>query len=217
MDAHWIRGSWTSRRAKGGAAAWLIAAAACAPGAPPEHAALPELSFLDTVEQVGPVAYRDPVGALAPDGRWLAVVERGRLRITPAEGGAARVFGPGTAQIRYLAWFPDSRRVLLHETLFDRSASEWWVYDRTSGDRSTLWPDRPEGAEPPLGELRQLSVSADGARVAGVASGPDGSTVWTLDAGGASAEAVATAPRRRAPRLPRVVARRTPCLSPLRR
>ena len=179
--------------------------AACGPERP-ERGTLPPLHYLATADQAGPVAYRDPVGAISPDGNWLATLEHGQIRFTPSAGGAAQRTGPGTASIRYLTWFPDSRRVLVHENVFDRSRQEWWVYDRADGSRSPLWPDRPVDAEPATGALTQLSWSADGAATAGVTRSSDVSTVWALDAGGGNAAAQASGGT---PLLPGLVSRRT--------
>lgn len=172
----------------------LLLLAACGPDRP-EQGTLPPLHYLATADQAGPVAYRDPVGAISPDGNWLATLERGQVRIAPAAGGAAQRVGAGTASIRYLAWLPDSRRVLVHENVFDRSRQEWWIYDRADGSRRPLWPDRPADASPSTGSLAQLSWSADGSAVAGVTREDGGSTVWVLDADGRSAQARATAER----------------------
>ena len=64
------------------------------------------LHYVATADQIGPVVYRDPLGAISPDGRWLAYTERDRVHVTPASGGAVTVIGPGTNSIRYLTWLP---------------------------------------------------------------------------------------------------------------
>ena len=110
-----------------------------------------------------------------------------RSAFVPAAGGAAQRIGPGTASIRYLTWFPDSRRVLVHENVFDRSRQEWWVYDRADGSRSPLWPDRPADAAPATGALGQLSWSVDGSAVAGVTREDGISTLWVLGPTGGNA------------------------------
>ena len=170
---------------------WTVALvlSACGPDRPggPGRGALPPLHYLATAEQAGPVAYRDPVGAGSPDGNWLATLERGQIRFAPTAGGAVRRVGPGAASIRHLAWLADSRRVLVHENVFDRSRQEWWVYDRADGSRSPLWPDRPADAAPPTGSLTGLSWSADGSAVAGVTRAAGVATLWVLDAAGVNA------------------------------
>ena len=142
---------------------------------------------------MGPVAYRDPLGVVSPDGRWLAYTERDRLHVVPVRGGATDVMGSGASSMRFLAWLPDSRRIAVRERVFDRSRQEWWVYDRTDGGRERLWPDR--AGTPDLLALDMLAWSPDGATVAGVAAGGGESTVWLLDTGGGNARTAATGTR----------------------
>lgn len=170
----------------------VLAVGGCAEG-PRGDAGLPPLDFVASAEQVGPVAYRDPLGVVSPDGRWLAYTERDRLHVVPARGGAERVMGSGAASIRFLAWLPDSRHVAARERVFDRSRQEWWVYDRASGAREPLWPGRD--ASPDLLSLDMLAWSPDGTTVAGVSSAGGASTVWLLDADGGNARAAATGTR----------------------
>ena len=161
----------------------------------PERGTLPPLHYLATNDQTGPVAYRDPVGAISPDGNWLATLERGQIRFAPTEGGAVQRIGPATASIRYLTWLPDSRRVLVHENVFDRSRREWWIYDRADGSRTPLWPDRPADAAPPTGALVELSWSADGSAIAGVTRADGVSTLWVMDPAGVNAAPQASGAR----------------------
>ncbi len=153
----------------------------------------PALHYLATAEQLGPVAYRDPLGGVSPDGRWLAFVERDRVHVVPVGGGVVRVLGPGTRSIRFLAWRSDSRTLAVRERVFDRSRQEWWLYDRVDGSRTRLWPER--AAEPDLGDLDMLAWFSAGTRVAGVARADGQSTVWVMDAAGEGAEARATGVR----------------------
>ena len=155
--------------------------------------ALPPLDYVATAEQVGPVAYRDPLGRVSPDGQWLAYTERDRLHVVPVKGGAPRVIGRGTSSIRFVTWLPDSRRVAVRERTFDRSRQEWWVYDRSDGGREPLWPGRADA--PDLLDLDMLAWSSDGSTVAGVTRGGEGSTVWLLDAGGSNAREAAAGAR----------------------
>ncbi len=39
------------------------------------------LRYVTTVRQIGPVAYRDPLGAMSPDGTWLATTSGLHLRV----------------------------------------------------------------------------------------------------------------------------------------
>jgi len=151
------------------------------------------LEYLATADQVGPVAYRDPLGAVSPDGHWLAYSERERVNIIPVEGGAVTVLGPGSATIRFLTWLPDSRHIAVRERLYDQSRHEWYVYDRIDGSREPLWPSRD--SQPDILALDMLTWSADGYGVAGVARHDGLSTVWVFDEEGGSARSVATASR----------------------
>ena len=71
------------------------------------------LVWVADAHQLGPVGYRDPAGALSPDGRWIAYSEGRFLRVRPAGGGPIVELPPGEAQIRNVAWSPDSRSLAL--------------------------------------------------------------------------------------------------------
>ena len=170
----------------------VLATGGCAE-APRAEAGLPPLHYVASAEQVGPVAYRDPLGVVSPDGRWLAYTERDRLHLVPVAGGATRVLGSGASSMRFIAWLADSRRVAVRERVFDRSRQEWWLYDRTDGGREPLWPGRDQA--PDLTALDMLAWSPDGTTVAGVSSGGGESIVWLLDADGANPRPAATGTR----------------------
>src|ERR1700732_4049414 len=70
------------------------------------------LTWIADAHQFGPVGYRDPAGALSPDGQWIASSEGRFLRVRPAGGGPIVDLPPGEAQIRNLAWSPDNRTIL---------------------------------------------------------------------------------------------------------
>src|SRR5947199_8109314 len=76
------------------------------------------LSWVATAHQFGPVGYRDPAGALSPDGRWIAYSEGRFLRVRSVDGGPTVGFPPGEAQIRNIAWSPDNHTILTdgHQT-----------------------------------------------------------------------------------------------------
>src|SRR4029434_9337842 len=74
------------------------------------------LAWVATARQFGPVGYRDPAGAISPDGRWIAYSEGRFLRVRPIDGGPVLEFPPGEAQIRNLSWHRDSRRLLAART-----------------------------------------------------------------------------------------------------
>src|SRR5215510_13656413 len=72
---------------------------------------MPRLSWVATAHQFGPVGYRDPAGGISPDGAWIAYSEGRFLRVKPIDGGPIVDLPAGPAQIRYLAWRPDSQAV----------------------------------------------------------------------------------------------------------
>src|SRR5437868_14781036 len=70
------------------------------------------LAWVAAAHQFGPVSYRDPAGAISPDGRSIAYSEGRFLRVRPIGGGPALDLPAGDAQIRHLSWNPDSRSIL---------------------------------------------------------------------------------------------------------
>src|SRR5476651_1490744 len=81
-------------------------------GALPTADAGARLAWIATAHQFGPVGYRDPAGAISPDGQWVAYSEGRFLRVRAAGGGPSVDLPPGEAQIRNLVWSPDNRTIL---------------------------------------------------------------------------------------------------------
>src|SRR5215510_8454390 len=98
------------------------------------------LSWLATAHQFGPVGYRDPAGAISPDGKWIAYSEGRFLRVKPIDGGPIVDLPPGPAQIRYIAWRPDSRAVA---TDGDPSLGGYAIYDIAARSRGPLFTRPP--------------------------------------------------------------------------
>ena len=158
---------------------------------------IPEIDrihWVATAHQLGPVGYRDPAGALSPDGRWVAYSEGRFLRVQAAGGGPVVEFPAGEAQIRHIAWHPDSRTILADG--FETQAG-WAVYDLVARTRRRFWAEqdpvtpRVEGGAARtvrVNELRQPAWSPDGARLAAIVNSPDGQELWTLSADGSSAQ-----------------------------
>jgi len=96
---------------------------------------MPRLAWVATAHQFGPVSYRDPAGAISPDGQWLAFSEGRFLRVRPVGGGAGVDFEPGSSQIRTLIWRPDSKTVVADGNTVP---STWTVYDRIARTRQPL-------------------------------------------------------------------------------
>jgi Tol biopolymer transport system component len=66
----------------------------------------PTLSYVTTAHQHGVVGYRDPAGAISPDGKRFAYSEGRFIRVIPI-GGGAPVTIQTDQQVRYLAWTSD--------------------------------------------------------------------------------------------------------------
>ena len=138
-------------------------AAASSPGTTP-------LTWVADAHQFGPVGYRDPAGAISPDGRWIAYSEGRFLRVRPAGGGPSVTLPPDDTQIRNLTWSPDSQKIMANGF---GTPGGWAVYDRTAGDAERLWADhdplkartrrhRRRETTAKVSDLRQLTWSRDG-------------------------------------------------------
>ena len=164
---------------------------------PPVEADLSRMTWVADAHQLGPVGYRDPAGAISPDGRWIAYAEGRFLRVRPIDGGPLIDFSPGEAQIRNIVWDPESQRILADGF---ETQTGWAIYDRVTASRRALWANRdPLRARlgtsgsvtttAKVSELRQLAWSRTGRIVAGIVNGREGQELWTLTADGAAAEA----------------------------
>jgi Tol biopolymer transport system component len=131
------------------------------------------LAWVATAHQFGPVSYRDPVGAISPDGKWIAYSEGRFLRVRPLDGGPAIELPAGRAQIRNLSWRPDSRAILADGYLTQAS---WAIYDIVSRT------SRAFGA--PDAGLRALAWSPDGQKLAGIVNGTEGQELRIVGADG---------------------------------
>src|SRR5262245_495490 len=137
------------------------------------------MTWVATAHQYGPVGYRDPPAAISPDGRWVAYAEGRFLRVRPVGGGPAVDLPAADAQIRHIAWHPDSTRLL--------AAGE--IYDRIARARQPVWPQHGELSDRDRGNvLRQAVWSPDGQRLASIVNGREGSELWILPTSGGSAE-----------------------------
>jgi len=160
------------------------------------------LAWVGAAHQLGPVGYRDPAGAISPDGRWLAYSEGRFLRVRPIDGGPVVELAPNDAQIRNIAWNPDNRSVLADGY---QTPAGWAVYDRVDRARRGLWADRDplratsdggtKTATARVADLRQPVWSPDGRFLAAIVNARDGQELWTIGADGASATATRVASR----------------------
>jgi len=94
------------------------------------------MTWIATASQFGPVGYRDPVGAISPDGRFIAYSEGRFARVRSLEGGPIVDLPAGDGQIRYMTWHPDSRTLL---TDGDATGTGWSLYDHVSRTRRPLF------------------------------------------------------------------------------
>ncbi|MEO8450364.1 MAG: hypothetical protein ABI647_11265 [Gemmatimonadota bacterium] len=94
------------------------------------------MTHLTTVSQQGIVGYRDPLGTISPDGRWLATSVQGELWRHPVGGGAAEhLTGPGPI-IQQILWLPSGDAIVTSEA---DTVARWWVYE-PGKERRPLWP-----------------------------------------------------------------------------
>jgi len=81
--------------------------------APTVGEAVPQLAYITTAHQRGVVGYRDPAGAISPDGKHFAYSEGRFIRIIPIGGGAPVTLPPADQQVRALAWTSNDTVVAL--------------------------------------------------------------------------------------------------------
>ena len=150
--------------------------------------AAPVTHLVATVGQAGPVGYRDPLGALSPDGKWLALGVQEHLRLRDLGAGVEREVSAGATRVAYLSWRDDG---LLLVGQSDQGMN-WWLIDPASGVRSPLWPagqqisGRVGEAEVRTAgsELRHLTWSQAGSELAGIQTLGDSSRAWVVDSAG---------------------------------
>jgi Tol biopolymer transport system component len=148
----------------------------------------PDLVYVATAHQLGVVGYRDPPGAISPDGRFIAYAEGRDVRVVPIGGGGGPLLPRGDGQVRYVAWLGDNQ-VLADD---EGSTPRWWVYDVAQAKRAPLWSGAPASAERPrAADLRQPAVSLDGTSIAATVATRDGPQLWRFAADGSRAEQVA--------------------------
>ena len=126
------------------------------------------LTWIADAHQLGPVGYRDPAGAISPDGKWIAYSEGRFLRVRPIEGGPILDLPAGDAQIRNLTWHPNSQ-LILTDGFPDGG---WGLYDIAARTRQRVWADRTD--------LRHAAWSPTGQVAAAVINAVDGAQVVTL-------------------------------------
>ena len=105
----------------------------------------PRLQYVTTAHQAGPVGYRDPVGAVSPDGVWLAYVTTRHMFLHRIEGSSTTELLPADNTKGSVIWFPDSRSFAVVEVPFG-AKPQWFRYDVATGKREPLaTPPVPPG------------------------------------------------------------------------
>jgi len=148
---------------------------------------MPRLSFVTTAHQLGVVGYRDPAGAISPDGTRIAYAEGRFVRVVPIAGGAPMTLAPGDGQVRYLAWA--SNDVIVAEDATPKA--RWWSYRVNSTERTPLWEGKDiasADAKVRVADLRQLAWSTDGKFVAALTTSKEGPELWKIAADGSKGE-----------------------------
>jgi WD40 repeat protein len=149
---------------------------------------MPRLSYVTTAHQLGVVGYRDPAGAISPDGTRVAFSEGRFVRVMPIAGGAPKTLPAGDGQFRSLAWVTD-QRIVAEET---GTKIRWWEFLLASDTaaRQELWKGEIQiaGAPRRVNDLRQITFSADGKRAAAIVMSTDGPELWRLKSDGTGAE-----------------------------
>ena len=130
----------------------------------------PQLSYVTTARQLGVVGYRDPAGAISPDGKRFAYSEGRFIRVVPIGGGAPVTLPPGDQQVRFLEWTSNDSvlsRPRPPSSFKMRDGTEACVADRRivipcGGVRQTLDPDVDVYGPIAFGAERVYFASPDG-------------------------------------------------------
>ncbi|MEO7158431.1 MAG: hypothetical protein ABI039_12760, partial [Vicinamibacterales bacterium] len=129
--------------------------------APAAPVAQPQLSYVTTAHQLGVVGYRDPVGAISPDGKRFAYSEGRFIRIIPIGGGAAVTLPPAEGQVRNLSWISNDTVVAV-----PRPASSFVMADGTAAcvaERRIIIPcdGTKQVLEPDVDVIGPIAFTAD--------------------------------------------------------
>lgn len=110
----------------------------------------PQLTYITTAHQLGVVGYRDPAGAISPDGKHFAYSEGRFIRVIPIGGGAPVTLPPADGQVRFLEWTSNETVVArprppastpMRDGKTDGCIAERRLQIPCGGSRQTLDPD----------------------------------------------------------------------------
>ena len=146
----------------------------------------PQLQFIKSVRQKGPVAYRDPFGSISPDGKLFAYSDRKQITVQQIVGGATFELQKHGTFVITLTWLPDSQHIITYEIGGEKQF--WYIYDLSTKQGSSLWPDINRFQDISLtidrSELRDLTWSQDGKQVVGLSRKNGRSQLWMMDSYG---------------------------------
>ncbi len=133
-----------------------------------------------TERQITANAFDAPVAdaAISPDGNSVAYADISGLYLKViASGELHRLTAPANARISHIAWFPDSRRLLV-TAVSSRDAN------------SQLWELSVFGDPPRLvrSDVREAAVSSDGSEIAFITG--SGDAIWVMEANGEQARRI---------------------------
>ncbi len=146
----------------------------------------PQLQFIKSVKQKGPVAYRDPFGSISPDGKLFAYSDRKQIIVQQIVGGATFELEKHGSFVIALTWLPGSQHIVTYEIGGEKYY--WYIYDLATKRGKPLWMNKNEFQDGPItidrSELRDLSWSAEGHQVAGISRKNGKVQLWIMDANG---------------------------------
>ena len=150
--------------------------------------ATPQLQFIKSVRQKGPVAYRDPFGSISPDGKLLAYSDRKQIIVQQIVGGATFELEKHGSFVITLTWLPDSQHIVTYEIGGEKNY--WYKYDLATKRGIPLWMNNNEFQDGIISigrsDLRDLCWSADGMQVAGISKKNGKAQLWLMDSNGAN-------------------------------
>lgn len=140
----------------------------------------PKLTYVTTAHQLGVVGYRDPAGAISPDGKRFAYSEGRFIRVIPIGGGAPVTLPPADQQVRTVAWTSNDTVVAVA-----RPASSFAMVDGTEAciaDRRLVIPcgGAKQTLDPDVDVIGPLAFTAN--RVYFASPNDNGMVaLWTAD------------------------------------
>ena len=111
----------------------------------------PRLEYVATAHQAGPVGFRDPQGAVSPDGKWLAYTSNRHLFLYRIDSSSTTELLPADHTKGAVRWFSDSRSLAVVELPFG-GVPHWLRYDVATGTREPVAapPDQTNQTAPPI-------------------------------------------------------------------